>query len=89
MTVIKTKNIDLHSHKVLAYSGNYHNNAADLAAKEAARETLNLKVHNSKKCRFSFTLKHRNLIIEKNPKRYLKHLMQNVRRGKWTIHYIA
>src|SRR6266487_4254864 len=89
MTVIKTKNIDLYSHKVLAHSGNYHNDAADLAAKEAARETLDLGVYNSKKCRFSFTLKYRDLIIEENPRRYLKHLTQNIRRGEWATHYTA
>src|SRR6266487_5138951 len=89
ITVIKTKNIDLHSHKVLAHSGNHHNDAADLAAKEAARETPDLGVHNSEKCRFSFTLKHRDLIIEENSRRYLKHLTQNVRRGEWVTHHTA
>ena len=89
MTVIRTKNISLHSHKVLAHSGNPYNDAADLVAKEATRNIPDLEVHNSEKCRFSFTLKHRDLIIEENPRKYLKHLTQNVRRGEWSAHPTA
>ena len=81
-TVIESKNISLYTYKVLAHSGNQHNNTADLVAKEAARNILDLETHNSETCRFSFTLKYRNLIIEENSRRYLKHLTQNIRRGK-------
>src|SRR6266487_2278126 len=72
ITTIATKNISLHSHKVLAHSGNLHNDTADLAAKEAARNIPDLEVYNSEKCRFSFTLKHRDLIIKENLWKYLK-----------------
>jgi hypothetical protein len=64
---------------VQAHSGDQHNDTADLVAKAAAREILNMKIHNSKDSRYFFTLKHRDLIVEENPRRYLKHLIQNVR----------
>ena len=89
MTVIRTKNISLHSHKVLTHSGNLHNDAADLAAKKVARNIPDLEIHNSEKCRFSFNLKYRDLIIEENLWKYLKHLVQNVRRGEWSTYTTA
>jgi len=88
-TVLKTKRITMQSHKVQAHSGDPGNDAADLAAKSAAREVQDMEVHNSEGCRFSFILKHRNTPIEENPRRYLKHLTQNVRRGEWAAHYTA
>jgi len=88
-TIVKSKNINLHTHKVLAHSGNQYNDTADLVAKEAARNIPDLETHNSENCRFSFTLKHRDLIIEENPRRYLRHLTQNVRRGEWSKHQTA
>src|SRR6266487_4387281 len=89
MTVIRTKNIRLYPHKVLAHSRDHHNDAAKMVAKEAAWTTLDLEVHNSEKCKFSFALKHRDSIIKESPRRYLKHLTQNVRRGEWSTHWMA
>src|SRR6266487_3744569 len=86
---ISPPNTTIHIHKVIAHSGNQHNDTADLAAKEATRNIPDLEIHNLETCRFSFTLKHRDLIIEKNSRRYLKHLIQNIRRSEWSKHQTA
>ena len=87
--IIKTKNINVHSHKILAHSENSYNDAINLVVKEAVRNISDLEVYNSEKYRFSFILKHRDSIIEKNSRRYFKHLIQNVRRSKWSTYQIA
>ena len=79
-TVLKTKQITVRSHKVPVHSGNLNNDTADLAAKRATREEQDVEIHNSENCRFSFTLKHRNTLIEENPRRYLKHLTQTLQK---------
>ena len=81
-TVVESKNVNLHTHKVIAYSDNQHNDTADLAAKEATKNIPDLEIHNLETCRFSFTLKYRELTIKENSRRYLKHLMQNIKRRK-------
>jgi hypothetical protein len=80
--IVKKKRITLHLHKVTAHSEDLHNNAANLIAKTIAREALNIEIHSSEKCRFFFTLKHSDYIVEENSRRYLKHLIQNVRCGE-------
>jgi hypothetical protein len=81
-TMTRKKKIILHSHKILAHSGNLYNYTANLAAKTAVSEISDMKTHNSEECRFFFTLKHRNCVVEKNPRRYLKHFTQNIRYNK-------
>src|SRR3954471_6354384 len=88
-TILKTKRITLHSHKVQAHSGDQNNDKADAAAKLAARGTLDIEIHSSEQCRFAFTLKHRDHVVKENPRRYLKHLTQNVKRGAWASHHTA
>lgn len=88
-TLLDTKNIQIKAYKVIAHSGDTCNDIADAAAKEAARLDFDMEIHNSEQSRIAFALKHRKDMVEENPRRYLRHLTQNVCRGEWITHHTS
>ena len=44
---------------------------------------------NSDSSRIAFALAHRRGLVEENPRKFLKHLTQNVRRANWVTHYTS
>jgi len=87
--IVKRKDILLMPHKVAAHSGDINNNQADLAAMEAREQRETTYFCNSDSSRITFALAHRQNLVEENPRKFLKHLTQNICRANWTTHHMS
>src|SRR5438105_340787 len=79
--ITKSKHIHLTPHKVAAHSGDFNNDQADLAAMKAREQQVTTYFCNSDSSRIAFALAHRRGLVEENPRKFLKHLTQNVCRA--------
>jgi ribonuclease HI len=88
--LISQKNLTVHTFKVEAHTGNPFNDTADTLAKEGCRLQKPAYVHNNLTgSRIAFALANRGSIIEKNPRKFLKHMSQNIHRGEWSTHHTS
>jgi ribonuclease HI len=88
--IARTKNLTVLTHKVEAHTGDKWNEEADGLAKRGLSKATPAFAHNSShSSRIAFALADRGEIIQKNPRKYLKHITQNVARGEWTAHYTS
>ena len=78
----KAKGIKIKVTKVEAHSGNTFNDTADSLAKEARNLGNPVYVHNNEDTsRIYFALACRGTIVEKNTRRFLRHITQNIYRA--------
>jgi hypothetical protein len=71
-------------------SGNSFNDMANTLTKEACGLQNFVYTHNNLiNSRIFFILANRNSIVEKNTRRFLKHMMQNIHRAKWSAYHTA
>ena len=88
--IITTKNLTVLFLKIEVHSGNTFNDIADETAKEACELQNPVFIYNnSDGSRISFALTNRNAIVEKNTRRFLRHMTQNIHRANWSIHHTS
>ena len=88
--ITRAKEIKIKVTKVEAYSGNPLNDTVDTLAKEARSLRNPVYVHNNEAVsRIHFALACRGTIVEKNTRKFLKHISQNLHRGSWTAHHTS
>src|SRR5581483_3898842 len=81
---IHGKNLSVLIQKVKAHSGDTHNESADELAKAAAKLDSGLIIaSNSLTSKISFCGSHKNYAIQSSPRRYCRHITDNLERAKW------
>jgi hypothetical protein len=79
---IYLKNLIIMVTKVEVHSDNFFNNTANTLAKEDCDLQNPVFVYNnSAASRISFTLTNRSIIVERNTRKFLKYITQNIHRG--------
>ena len=88
--ITKAKGIKIKITKVEAHSSNTFNDTADLLVKEAWELRNPVYIHNNEAIsRIYFSLVYWGTIVEKNTRKFHKHISQNLHRGIWTTHHTA